>query len=390
MTSRQIIFLGGLGYLLLIPFFYHPDLKIIYYLTGFLSHGVVNIYQYVADHPGSAHLGPFVYPPATYFVLGVYRWLISPLAGGNFSAWLGMGNDAVTQPNLFRYLLLMKLPLVAAHLVSGWLLIKLAKLEAQKKLLTWLWFFNPVSIYVVAMMGQIDGLAVLTVIAAVVLAARKPFWAAALLGLGGAIKTFPLLFLPLLALLIPGTFKRRGLVLVAGIFSYAIWIGPYLATPAFYSSTLASGLSQRILNLKLIGWPLIPLGILVLYVWVAIKHRGEIIKLPGFILAVSLIILMGISFHPQWLLWVVPWICWYLSQKRSYWPVLLFLLGAIGLILTLPDKFLSWGLFSLLDANVLFLPILADLLTPDKLQLLGMASRGVLLLGAAKLVYDQK
>lgn len=359
MTTKKIIGLGTVCYLLLIPFFYHPDLKIIYYLANFLSAGVGNIYAYISTHPGAANLGNFVYPPAAYFSLGLLAIVIKPLAGESWASWLGMGNDAVNTIHLFRYLFLMKLPLVAAHSVSALLLVKLVADEKRKKLLALLWFFNPVSIYVVVMMGQIDGLAALTVIAAVVLASKKPYLAALLLGIGAAIKTFPLLFLPLLLIFIPGNLLKRLWVGIIGGLSYLIWIGPYLTTPAFYSSTLVSGLSQRVFHYG----PLIPALILGLYVLGWIRYRGQIIFLPRFILAVGLVVMAGINFNPQWLLWVAPWVCWYAVSKRDYYLPLLWAMGAAGLILAIPDKFLTWGLFSALEPGILFLSSPATLLS---------------------------
>ena len=184
---KRSLLVAAFFYFFIAPFFFHPDIKIIYYLSQFFSHGVFNIYQYIAANPDKALLGPFVYPPLSYFVIGLIHPVVNFLAGPGFTPWLGMGNDAVDVAGIFRYLFLIKTPLILALLATGW---ALSKVSTRRNLL-WIWFFNPVTIYVVGFMGQIDILPVMLTVFALLLAKPKPFLAAVLLGLGGALKTYP-------------------------------------------------------------------------------------------------------------------------------------------------------------------------------------------------------
>lgn len=340
-------------YFFIAPFFFHPDIKIIYYLSQFFSHGVFNIYEYIAANPDKALLGPFVYPPLSYFVIGLIHPVVNLLAGPGFTPWLGMGNDAVDVAGIFRYLFLIKTPLILALLASGW---ALSKISIRRNVL-WIWFFNPITIYVVGFMGQIDILPVMLTVFALLLAKPKPFLAAVLLGLGGALKTYPLLFLPFLALLSTTNFKRSALIFLAGLVPYLLIIAPFLTTPAFYSDTLTSGLTQRVLQLALpLGFMenlyLVPVILTILVLAAGSLHRGQIHRLSSYWLAVSLLPIVLSHFHPQWLLWSIPFIV----LCSDWLSVLIFSVSAMGTILLFPDKFLTWGLISPFNFQILFLP----------------------------------
>ncbi len=354
---KRSLLVAAFFYFFIAPFFFHPDIKIIYYLSQFFSHGVFNIYQYIAANPDKALLGPFVYPPLSYFVIGLIHPVVNFLAGPGFTPWLGMGNDAVDVAGIFRYLFLIKTPLILALLATGW---ALSKVSTRRNLL-WIWFFNPVTIYVVGFMGQIDILPVMLTVFALLLAKPKPFLAAVLLGLGGALKTYPLLFLPFLALLSTTNFKRSALIFLAGLVPYLLIIAPFLTTPAFYSDTLTSGLTQRVLQLTLpLGFMknlyLVPVILTILALAAGSLHRGQIHRLSNYWLAASLLPIVLSHFHPQWLLWSIPFII-----LRSNWlSLLIFSVSAMGTILLFPDKFLTWGLISPFNFQILFLPAFAN------------------------------
>lgn len=351
--TRRVFIVAAFFYFFIAPFFFHPDIKIIYYLSQFLSHGVVNIYQYIATHPDKAMLGPFVYPPLSYFTVGIVYPVINLLAGSGFTPWLGMGNDAVDVAGIFRYLFLIKTPLILTLLITGWALSKIS----SRKAVLWIWFFNPLTIYIVGFMGQIDILPVMLTVLALLWAKPKPFLAAVLLGLGGALKTYPLLFLPFLALLSTANLKRSALIFVAGLVPYLLIITPFLVTPAFYSDTLTSGLTQRVLQLALpLGFMenlyLVPAILTMLVLAAGLLHRGQIHRLSGYWLAASLLPVVLSHFHPQWLLWSLPFIILYFD----WLSLLIFSVSAMGTILLFPDKFLTWGLISPFNSQILFLP----------------------------------
>ncbi len=377
MKVKHIFLLAAFTYLLLAPFYFHPDLKIIYSLSKHLSSGVFNIYSYTALHPSSS--GPFVYPPLTYLIFGLLFPIVNLFAGLGFRSWLAMGNTAVDVSGIHTFLFLTKLPLILLHILTG-LLVSKAVRPKNKILLLALWFFNPISIYVTVLMGQIDILPVLLTVASLVV---SPVWAVILLGLGGSFKAYPLLLLPL--------WLKKPKLFILGVGTYLVTLLPFVTTPAFFQDTLLSGLSQRLFQLSLsIGFDqailLIP-GALIM-VWLYAFKSTQ--KPATFYLPIILLVLLGIRFNPQWALWAVPFISLYLVNTRNWLPGALFLLGWFGSLILSSDPFLTWGIFSPFDPGLLLLPPISSLIDKHILTLLLNCSNTILAAASLWMVLDRK
>lgn len=371
MENRRIYAVAAFFYIFILPLFFHPDIKTIFYQSQFLLQGVVNIYGFLEANPEKALLGPFVYPPLAYFLMGIIYLPVKFFAGAGFTQWLAMGNDAVAVDGIYQYLFAMKLPLLTTYFISGYLLTCLVDGKEIRRRLLLLWFFNPISIYTVGFMGQIDSLVVMTTILAVFYAKRSPYLASALLGIGALIKSYPLLLIPFFAVLVSVRWRDRIKVALPGFLVYFIGIAPYLTTPAFYESSLVSGLSQRIFQLSLdLGFgekiPLIPLSLVIIFLIATFKHSGNLGKIGAYFLAVLVIIVVGVHFHPQWALWALPFLFLFLTRKgkrrRVIWFALaLYILGWLATFVLIDDRFLTWGLISTFDSGVLFLPSVAQI-----------------------------
>src|SRR3989344_9433161 len=190
LKSKAVIFSALFIYLFLSPFFFHPDLKVIYYLGGFLQDGVWNIYSFIAEQKKKATAGPFVYPPLAYFIVGVISIPVKLFAGTNFASWLAMGNDAVNVNEISRFIFLMKFPFILIHITTGIFLVKLIDRENLRRKVYLLWYFNPISIYTVAMIGQIDVFVSLLTVLALVWITKHTRLSALVLGLAAAIKGY--------------------------------------------------------------------------------------------------------------------------------------------------------------------------------------------------------
>ena len=354
----------------LAPFFFHPDTKTNYYNSHFLSSGVVNIYEFLAKNPDKAFLGEFSYPPLTYFFYGLLYYPLKVILGPDFLNWLAMGNDAVAVPNIFRYLFFMKVPLFFFEFFVGFLITKILKDEKEIKRALLFWFFNPANIYAITFMGQFDIIpAFLTVLALyLVVNKRKVVWGAIALGLGGALKTYPLLLLPFLSIIATKGLWKQFKVFILGLFPYLLFVLPFLTSASFSQSSFVSGLSQRLFILNLsIGFEeqillvIFPLVLLFLIAdWK--KEVGE--NLAGYFLAVPLIVLAGSHFHPQWLVWTTPFLALSVGKcKKLLLPSVILLIGWLGTVVLFNDKFLTWGLFSPFDPGIFFLPSLRDLIS---------------------------
>lgn len=346
----------------LAPFFFHPDIKTIYYNSHFLSEGVWNIYDFLAKNPSQAVLGEFPYPSLTFLFHGLVYFPLRFLLGSNFTGWLGMGNDAVAIPNIFRYLFFMKVPLFFFEFGVGFLLSKMIKDEKMKRLVLLFWFFNPVNIYTIVLMGQFDIIPVFLTVLALYWAMNKNFfWAALALGFGGALKSFPLLFLPFLVIISGGNWWSKIKLALVGILPYGVFVLPFLGSVAFRQSSLVSGLSQRMFILGLdIGFEekilLIIFALAFLFLLAAWRGDDQN-SLVEYFLSLPLIILAGSHFHPQWMIWAMPFLVIILAEdRRLFLPASILVFGWLGTTFFFNDKFLTLGLISPFDPGVLFLP----------------------------------
>lgn len=394
MNLKKTLFAAAFFYFLIAPFFFHPDLKTIFYLSQFFKNGVFDIYAFIAQNPDKALLGPFVYPPLAYFLFGVLFVPVKLLAGADFVSWLGRGNEAVAAVSIFRYLFLMKLPIILAHLATGALLLRFLKDKEDRRLILLLWFFNPVSIYVIGLMGQFDVIPVMASVLALIVLGKRPYLAALLLGLAAGIKTYPLLLLPFVAVLSSKKWQEQIKVFAVGAFVYLLAIAPFLKTQAFYQSTLVSGLSQRIFDL---GLPLgfgerilvIPAIIIALFIFCWRRDAGKPQAALPYFLSIPLLAVAGTHFHPQWALWALPFLILATVKHKLYPAASLFFLGWLAVVLLFNDSFLTWGLFAALDPGVLSLMPPAELIRSffDPLLLQSLAHT-VLAVGAGWITWS--
>jgi len=126
LNLTKLFLLAILLRVLIMPFYFHPDIKTYNYQSAFLKKGVFNIYNYLVDNKNSLPIREeFTYFPLTYISLGAYQILISPLLGPNFSTWISDASSQVVEKvGTFRYLFLLKLPYLIVDLSIPFLLIK--------------------------------------------------------------------------------------------------------------------------------------------------------------------------------------------------------------------------------------------------------------------------
>jgi hypothetical protein len=197
------------------------------------------------------------------------------------------------------------------------------------------------------------------------------------LGLSGALKSYSLFFLPFYGIIIGKNWRQKTALIFVGLLPYVLTIAPFLKFESFRNSVLFSGLSQRMFMLS---WPLgfgeqiqavlLVIGILLLK---ALTTRTEKEDLLIYFGAIALLFLAGSHFHPQWLIWSLPFLAVLIAKNLRLLPAFALLIaGWIGVILMYNDLFLTFGLISPLDPLVFSLPVLRDLvkgiMDPDQIQ----------------------
>jgi len=363
-----LVLLLGVGLrLVLAGITVHPDLLSISAGDFLLfKKGVVNIYEYLAQAPASERVievygrSFFTYPPLAYFTLGFFNFLLSPLFSGElYTRFLG-GVRAFSGLGFDTDLLILKVPYLIFDLLLAALLFKIFEKDRKKAWLAfYLWFFNPLSLYTSFMVGQFDIIPTFLVVLSVFWTIRERRELAALsLGIGASLKMFPLFFLPILILVLGKSFWQKLKLTAIGILPYLVSIAPFMKTSAFRQTVLFSGQSQKMLFMTLPvsgaeGVYLFIFGLVLIYLYTAYKqslmlrNKGQQEKIWQYYFWVLLLFFSVTHYHPQWFLWLTPFLIWTMieSNWRRFWPSLI-LVGCWLVITLLFEPSLSVGLFA--------------------------------------------
>lgn len=367
---KKILLLAAIVYLFIAPLTYHPDNKEVLFWASQKNGTVWNIWEY-----GEKNLPPdkqYGYPPF-HFVLDKLQYTIAkPLAGDGFNEWIGTPHKTdLFQPNLARYMMAAKFTLILFSLLAGYFIYLLAKRgldETRARIAMAIWFFNPISIYSIPIMGQNDVLAITFFLGGWLLLEKKPWLATAIFGLAASIKTYPLiwLFFLLFSTRSMNISKRLGIFIVSGLV-FALTLVPFLHNPTFISVGMKPEVNARFLIPRIdIGFDQSIYIIPLLLGLVLVAGSGSA---PAVLLTVNLLLLGFSHFHPQWYTWVIPFFAlWITAQKKRDSIGLALLLSVVtlmswvGVVILFADKWLSVGLFGVTNPAIGNLPVIREFL----------------------------
>lgn len=361
---QKLVVLAVFIRLLIMPFYFHPDIKTYNFQVSFLRNGIFDIYTYLGENKKSLPIQEgFAYFPLTYFFLGGYQILAQPVLGEDFRLWLADSSQTANERNnVFRYIFVLKLPYLILDIAIAFLLTYFFSTREQKNKVFKLWLFNPFSILLIYGYSGFDIIPVFFVILGLVMAMKERlFLTALLLGIGAAFKAYPLLFVPVLFIAGKKSLYKI-LSLLLPVVTFLIIIAPFLKSASFRESAFTSGQMSR---LTLIGMSLgfgemIMIGVMALAVffyWGALEGRIKSESLWRYYLAVLLLVFSLLHFHIQWLIWILPFmVIVAVSSRRLSLPV--FSLFSIAFLIPLlyNDKAMTVGLFSTISPLYNLLP----------------------------------
>jgi hypothetical protein len=364
-----ILLLGILLRIFLAFFTFHPDLRA-FNLAGSLiaSGNLLNLYDYLAsctpDNPLLKTFGwdLFIYPPAIYLLHGAYNFIFSHLFGNDL-----INGHIIESTRSFGniwfnlHLLLIKFPYFLFDIAAAFVIAQLFE-ERRKKLLAFaLWMFNPISIYATYMMGQFDMIpAFFTIVSLYYAQKNKLYLSVIALGIGAAFKLYPLFLLPPL-LLLAKRWESRSLVLIAALAPYILTVLPFIQSHGFRATALLAGLTQKTLYAQipvsggesLLLFPM--LLVLLFIVFFYSKNTLDLLWQKQFIILLLFFILT--HFHPQWLVWLTPFLIIELVNTNfKHLKVVLLLLIPYILSLFLFDTSLTLKIFAPLVPSLYDLP----------------------------------
>lgn len=337
---------------------FHPDIRALN-LGGQLvaSGNILNLYDYLsscaAGNPLVKTFGTdlFIYPPAIYLYHGIFNFLFTAIFG-NYIMNSNIIENAATFGNIYFniHLLLLKLPYLLFDILSAVYIAKLFDSKREQFLAFCFWVFNPVNLYATYMMGQFDVIpAFFTILCLYFIKKEKLGFAALSLGLGAAFKIYPFFLLVPLLLVEKRWIKRIELVFL-GFLPYLITVIPYLASHGFRSSALLAGLTNKSLYASIpisAGENLIlfPLTLVIFYLSFYFYNFRDFLWQKFFV--VLLLFFIFTHYHPQWFLWITPFLIIDLIRS-NFRNAILIVLSSISYfaLLFFFDSSLTVGIFA--------------------------------------------
>lgn len=217
---------------------------------------------------------------------------------------------------------LYKLPMLLADLALLWLLPKFFTKEKNKKLTQLLWAFNPIAIYVSSIMGQVDMIITLLLAAALYFVKNdKSFLAVVFIALSALIKPIGLILIPLI--LIPVLQDKKYLKTLAlglaGVGTYILGILPFISSASYrYYALFAEQINKSTFaGVSIASGTDIPLFFIV-YILILFLFWSKKISFNTAFGTALLSSLAFTHFHPQWLVWLTPWLIIYAIEKNNF------------------------------------------------------------------------
>lgn len=345
LTIKRVLIIGLIIRLFAMPFFFHPDTKSQYFHFQFLSLGHLNIYEYIASHKTTLpYQDTFNYLPLTYLTFGTINTVLQPLQATGFKDWINdWGPDKYFYPNIPYYLFVLKIPYLILDLSICLILFKITKSSH----LSAVWLLNPLNIYLIYVLGNFDILpSFLTLLSLYFLSQKKGYLSLFVIGLAVALKAYPIMFLPFYL-----PYIKKNIRSAISLFSpIIISILPFLSSSEFINSFLGSGLTQKLLETRILNVPIFPILFIAIFLYSLIKK----ISIHDSIFLVALVFLPLVKFHPQWLMWFLPSIYISLFHHRHLLKyILLYVFMFFIYVFLFNDQFLSFGHLIPIDPNFL-------------------------------------
>lgn len=308
-VSPVIIALALLIRLALAATTFHVDLNAFALAGNFITRGeVVSFYDHirllpVGDPIKSLYTDKiFNYQPLSYLIPALF-YLPLPKS----TDLSGLLPTIPFAPLLIFY----KLPFIFFDLLTALFITRLAKEAAAKKRLQLLWLFNPAAIFVSSLMGQSDIMVVFFLLLALIAAKESRYGQAALFaGLSALFKPAGLFLIPVVAAAaLSVSLPKAAKSFLVGFGVYLLGIFAYLPSVSFRTYALLAEQTGKstfagitIASGTSIPWFFIAFTAVAILV---LTKRLSLFDGLGLALASSLVFS---HFHPQWFVWLTPWL----------------------------------------------------------------------------------
>jgi hypothetical protein len=308
---------------------YHGDLAALTLSAESISvnHKITDFYEsvFTIGEQGELklpdHQMTFIYQPLAYFIPNIFYFPFVPIIKNVTDGLLHTHPYNIGNKTFYLPLLIFKLPLLAADISLIWLIPLLFKNQKDKNLAKILWALNPLAIYVSSMIGQVDAILTFFLVLGLIYFQRSRFnLSAFFFTLSALVKPIGLITLPFIALFAyqkTNNLKKSLTSLIVGSVTFTLGILPFINSVVYRQYTLFAEHIQKTLfsGIAISPGTLIPLFFITYAILFALSLRRKLN--PTMTLgAVLFSSLCFTHFHPQWLVWLTPWLI-YLSIKQE-------------------------------------------------------------------------
>ncbi|OGG10089.1 hypothetical protein A2154_02095 [Candidatus Gottesmanbacteria bacterium RBG_16_43_7] len=355
----KIILLGLIIRILLMPLTGHRDTATLFASADkFISDGFLVFYKTHA----------VLYPPLAYLTLGFWQNLIRFLLPSSYPQWQSLPIlYQFISFSSFRIFFLLKLFYLPFDIGTAFIISKFGRNFRESKILFTLWIFNPIVLYTTSMWGSLDIIPTfLSILSIYLIYKKKPVWGFFLLGIAAQFKLWPLLLLPLTAVISQKSLRQQIKMFLIGIIPFISMLLPVLTKPDYLTTFTSSERSTLINNASIyIGFSQYIYIFLLIYLLIIFYtenfYKGKMAMLTAISLIVLAIFYITSAYTPQWFLWILP----YLIIQTVYYPQLfksfVYICISYLLVILTYDAPLSIGLFAPFDPSLLNTPILKEL-----------------------------
>jgi hypothetical protein len=330
--------IGLLIRLVLLPFFFQRD--------------ILSTYQRAAQTVFNGILGADFQQFIIHLLHSGYLFLIKPLIPNldnlvkillntdTWTSWIDFNSNMY----VYRILSLFKFPYLILDFACIFILIRLIyDKEPLKRLKVFkFWMFNPLVIFITYMFARHEIIAIFIALLSLLLAKyNRKYWSIILLAIGVAMRFFPLMILPLLIIFLAR--KKKDYIIL-----FSIGILGLLALEGFSDLYFGRSVIFSLLNAEQFNYiisaklPLIIhdnififIAAYFILIFSFLHQKNKTFELFLNYSGMVYLLYVAISFfHPQYLMWVIPFIILVFVRKNSlyYYHLLQFALLMIVLI----------------------------------------------------------
>jgi hypothetical protein len=231
--------------------------------------------------------------------------------------------------------------MILADLALLWLLPRFFLKEKHKKIAQLLWAFNPLAIFVSSIMGQVDiVITLLLVVSLYLYKNNKLFLSLVFIALSSLIKPIGLILIPLVLIksLREAKYQKAVLLGLTGFGTYILGILPFIGSASYrYYALFAEQINKSTYaSISIASGHDIPLFFIV-YIYILFLFWSKKITFQNAFGTSLLSSLAFTHFHPQWLVWLTPWLIIYSLNKNNYLFYLVTILCWLGVLFSFDE-----------------------------------------------------